>query len=90
MGKASISYTAELRSWLIDPPYNSRFGLHAFSDIGRVFTADHSFDDALNDYKQTFGVGAAVSMFNPEFILRAELGRSEDLSRFYVGIGYSF
>ncbi|MGM0587152.1 MAG: BamA/TamA family outer membrane protein [Bacteroidota bacterium] len=90
MGRASISYTAELRSWIFELPLDSRFGMHAFTDIGRVFTEQHTLDDAFTGYKQTFGIGAAVSLLSPEFILRGELGRSEDLYRFYVGIGYSF
>lgn len=90
MGKSSVVYTLEARSWLIDLPYNSRFGVHAFTDAGRVFTEDDDINQFFQDNKQTFGVGVAASLLNPDFILRAELGISDEITRFYVGIGYTF
>ncbi|MDZ7683308.1 MAG: hypothetical protein U5J63_16775 [Fodinibius sp.] len=44
----------------------------------------------FSDYKQTIGIGGAMSIFNPDFILRGEVGFSEEVSRIYIGIGYLF
>jgi len=91
IGNSSVAYSLELRKWLIRFPRASiRLGGHLFTDVGRVFTEEDDFGDLLRGYKQTVGLGSAMSLFNPDFILRAEAGFSEDLFRIYVGIGYTF
>lgn len=91
MGNSSIAYTLELRKWVVRfPEYAIKIGLHLFTDVGRVFTEDDNSGDLLEGYKQTFGVGGTLSLFSPDFILRGEAGFSEDLTRIYVGIGYTF
>jgi len=91
-GNSSLAYTLELRSWIVEFPglYNLKFGAQLFADTGRVFTGTDTMDDLFRGYKQTFGVGGAMSIFNSDFIMRGEIGFSEDVSRIYVGVGYLF
>lgn len=90
-GNSSISYNLELRSWMFTfPEYALKIGVHVFTDAGRVFTEKDNFSDLFQGYKQTFGFGGALSLFSPDFILRGEMGFSENVRRIYVGIGYTF
>lgn len=90
-GNSSISYNLELRSWMFTfPEYAVKIGVHLFTDAGRVFTGEDDAADLFEGYKQTVGIGGALSLFNPDFILRGEMGFSDDVSRIYVGIGYTF
>ncbi|MCW9707082.1 hypothetical protein [Fodinibius salsisoli] len=91
-GNASVAYTLELRSWLLTFPqfYNLRLGGHLFTDMGRVFTDEDNFSDTFRNYHQTFGIGGTLSVLQSDFILRGELGFSEDTSRIYIGLGYLF
>lgn len=90
-GNSSISYNLELRSWMFTfPEYAVKIGVHLFTDAGRVFTGEDVAADLFRGYKQTAGFGGALSLFNPDFILRGEMGFSEDVKRIYVGIGYTF
>lgn len=91
-GNSSVSYTMELRAWILEFPdyYNLKLGGQLFTDTGRVFTEQNSFEDLFNGYKQTFGFGGAMSILNPDFILRGDIGFSENGSQIYVGVGYLF
>jgi len=91
-GNASVAYSLELRSWLLKFPqfYKLRIGGHLFTDIGRVFTRDDEFKDTFRAYHQTFGIGGTLSILESDFILRGELGFSEDTTRIYIGLGYLF
>lgn len=91
-GNSSIAYMLELRSWIFKFPqfYRLKLGAQLFTDTGRVFTGKDNIHDLFEGYKQTIGVGGAVSIINPDFILRGEIGFSEDVSRIYVGVGYLF
>lgn len=90
-GNSSLSYNLELRSWMFTfPEYAVKIGVHLFTDAGRVFTEENDAADLFEGYKQTVGFGGALSLFSPDFILRGEMGFSEDVSRIYVGIGYTF
>lgn len=90
-GNSAISVNAELRTWFLHfPEYTAKIGVQLFTDAGRVFTAGDDAGDLLRGYKQTFGIGGALSVYNPDFILRGDLGFSEDVARIYVGIGYLF
>jgi outer membrane protein assembly factor BamA len=91
IGDIALYYTAELRTWLIQyPEYNFRLGGQLFTDAGRVYDAGKLTSGLFDDHKRTFGLGAAMSLFTYDFIIRADLGFSEDMSRFYLGIGYTF
>ena len=90
-GNSLISYNLEMRSWLIRfPDYGMKIGAHVFTDGGRVFSGQDDFGDLLNNHQHTIGVGGAFSAFGPDFILRGELGFSEDATQLYIGIGYMF
>lgn len=91
-GNSSMAYTLELRSWIIEYPefYRLKLGMQLFTDTGRVFTAEDNIDDLFRGYKQTIGVGGALSIINSDFILRGEIGFSDEVSRIYVGVGYLF
>lgn len=91
-GNTSLSYNLELRAWIFKFPqlYGLKFGGHLFTDAGRVFTGSDDFNDFFEGYKQTVGFGGTMSIFNPNFIFRGEIGFSEDMSRIYIGIGYLF
>lgn len=91
-GNSSLAYTLELRGWFFAFPdlYNLKLGGHLFTDTGRVFTDQDTIDDLLHGYKQTFGLGGAMSIFNKDFILRGEIGFSKKVSRVYIGVGYLF
>lgn len=91
-GNSSVAYTLELRTWLLKFPdlYGLKFGGQLFTDAGRVFTETDGSPDLLEGYHQTVGFGGAMSIFNPDFILRGEMGFSEDVSRIYIGVGYMF
>ncbi len=92
LGRSSVAYTLELRSWILEFPdyYGLKFGGHLFTDTGRVFTPADDFNDLFGGYKQTIGIGGAMSVFSPDFILRGSIGFSEELSRIYIGVGYMF
>lgn len=91
IGDAALYYTTELRTWLIQfPEYEFRLGGQLFMDGGRVFEQDRITHDFFKSHKRTFGLGAAMSVFSNDFIVRADLGFSDELSRFYLGIGYTF
>lgn len=90
-GNSSIAYNLELRSWMFTfPEYQVKLGVHLFTDGGRVFTGEDDMGDLLSGYKQTYGIGGAFSLFSPDFILRGEMGFSDEVSRIYIGIGYTF
>ncbi len=91
-GQSSLAYTLELRAWLVKFPqlYGLKFGGQLFTDTGRVFTGADDINDLFEGYKQTIGFGGAMSVFNPDFILRGEMGFSEDVTRIYIGVGYLF
>lgn len=91
-GNTSLAYTLELRTWLLKFPdfYGLKFGGQLFTDTGRVFTEADNANDLFEGYHQTVGFGGAMSILNPDFILRGEIGFSEDVSRIYIGIGYMF
>lgn len=91
-GNTSLTWNLELRSWILKFPEleNLKFGGHLFTDGGRVFDDENSADDLFQDYKKTIGGGGTISAFSPDFIMRGEIGFSEDTARIYVGVGYMF
>jgi outer membrane protein assembly factor BamA len=91
LGDASLYYTAELRTWLIQyPEIGLRIGGQLFADGGRVFASHEITRAFFNDHKRTYGLGGAMSVFTNDFIVRGDLGFSDEIARFYLGIGYTF
>jgi outer membrane protein assembly factor BamA len=88
---AMLHYTVELRTWLIQlPQYGFRLGGQLFADGGRVYETERIYNDFFQDHKRTLGLGAAMSLFTYDFLIRADLGFSDEISRMYFGIGYTF
>lgn len=82
---------SELRSWLIEfPTYDIKFGATLFTDVGRTFHNGTAIKDVFNDLKYTFGFGFNSSFFNENFILRGDLGFSEEGYGVYFTSGYMF
>jgi hypothetical protein len=90
-GDASLYYTAELRTWLLQYPSSGfRLGGQLFRDGGRVFESGEIVSSFFQNHHQTYGLGAVLSLFTYDFIIRADIAFSEDISRIYFGIGYTF
>lgn len=88
---AGLYYTAELRTWLLQfPAQGFRLGGQLFTDGGRVYSSGEVLSAFFNDHHSTYGFGASMSVFTYDFIVRADLGFSDELSRLYLGIGYTF
>lgn len=90
LGTSSVIYMAEIRSWIFSFLDDQvKLGGHLFFDTGRVFSESDT-SEFLKNWKQTWGVGGAMSLFNPDLILRGEIGISNESYRIYAGIGYAF
>lgn len=86
----AFSYSVELRSWFLQiPNSNIELGGQIFMDGGRVFS-NNNWSDMLYDHKLTLGLGGVMSIFTSDFIMKAEIGFSEDGTGIYLGTGYSF
>ncbi len=81
----------ELRKWLLSFDFLSlRAGLTAFTDSGRVFSEFPDVEQLFTGYNRTFGGGPIFSAFTDDFIIRAQVGSSEEMIRIYMNIGFSF
>ena len=86
----ALSYTLELRSWLFKLPFkNIELGGTAFMDAGRVFS-NQNWRNMLSNHKVTLGLGGVMSIFTPDFILKYEMGFSEEGTGILLGSGFSF
>src|SRR6056297_211085 len=90
LGNSSVIYMAEMRTWVFSFLDDQiKLGGHLFFDTGRVFS-DSDSSEFLKNWKQTWGMGGAMSLFNPDLILRGEVGISNESYRIYAGVGYTF
>lgn len=81
----------ELRTWLFNfPSINTKLGGTIFVDVGRTFSNQTSFNTIKRELKYTYGFGATSSFFTPDFIIRADIGFSEEESGVYITVGYMF
>lgn len=81
----------ELRTWLIElPSADIRLGGTLFFDVGRTFANGTSLDTITGDLKYTFGFGGTASVFTPDFIIRGDVGFSEEGMGVYITTGYMF
>lgn len=86
----AISYTLELRSWLIKIPFkNIELGANLFLDGGKVYSNDN-WDNIFSNHNYTLGFGGVMAIFTPDYILKYDIGFSEDGIGIYLGTGYSF
>lgn len=89
-GDSSILHILEARTWLFSIfDGEIRFGGQLFWDSGRVFS-DFDSNRFFSDWNHTYGFGGALSVFNPDFIVRGEMGFSGETVRVYAGVGYVF
>lgn len=85
-----MAYNLELRTWLISVPFkNIELGLNFFTDGGREFSNNH-WDRLFKDHKHTLGFGGVMSIFTPDYILKYDIGFSDEGIGIYMGTGYSF
>jgi len=91
LGKASLIYNLELRTWLFSiPSLKIRIGGQLFMDSGKIFNNKENYHDFFGNFKETFGLGGAMSVFDKDFFVRGDLGFSQNMARIYAGIGYAF
>lgn len=90
IGNSSLLYMAEVRSWLFSFYEDEiKFGGHVFYDTGRVYS-DFDSSGLFESWKNTWGIGGSMSVFNPDLIFRGEAGFSNESYRIYAGIGFAF
>jgi outer membrane protein assembly factor BamA len=87
---ASIFYNTEIRTWFFHHEQTGvRLGWHLFLDGGRVFKKVN-VDDVVRDHHITYGFGGVISGKRRDVFLRLDIGFSDEMMRFYTGIGYMF
>ncbi|MCC5940487.1 MAG: BamA/TamA family outer membrane protein [Balneolaceae bacterium] len=89
-GDSSLLNMIEVRSWLFSV-FSGRIdvGMHTFWDTGRVYS---EFDSGafFDNWKHVFVVGGAITLLNPDLIVRGDIGFSNETWRIYFGAGYVF
>lgn len=86
----SLLFSTELRGWLFRLPwYNAQIGGQLFTDAGTVFLQPGDAFDT-RQWRLTGGIGGVMSVFSRDFILRGDLGFSQETWRIYAGLGYTF
>lgn len=86
----ALSYSLELRSWLIKIPFkNIELGANFFVDGGKAFS-NENWNSVLLNHNFTLGFGGVMSIFTPDYFLKYDIGFSEDGIGIYLGTGYSF
>lgn len=90
IGDSSVLHIVELRTWLFSLLGDAvKIGGHLFWDTGRVYS-QYDSGVLLDDWKHSFGAGGALSVFDSDFILRGDLGFSDETYKINFGIGYLF
>jgi outer membrane protein assembly factor BamA len=90
LGESSILHILEARTWLFSFFDDEiRIGGQLFWDSGRVFS-DFDSKGFFDNWNHSFGAGGAISLFNPDFIVRGDVGYSNEAVRIYAGVGYIF
>ena len=86
-----ILFNTELRTWLFNiDAIGGEFGGTLFFDVGRTYPNGESIDTIFNDLKFSYGLGGTSSFFTPDFVLRCDLGFSEEGMGVYFTAGYMF
>jgi outer membrane protein assembly factor BamA len=87
----ALFLNTELRTWLIEfKSVDIRLGGTLFMDVGRTFPNGMPLSSVFDDLKYTFGFGGNSSFLNPNFILRGDVGFSEEGYGVYFTAGYMF
>lgn len=91
MAPSKLVHTLELRTWLLEfEKVGIKIGGQLFTETGRVFGKHAGWNELTENYTRTYGLGGALSLFSPDFIIRGDLGFSDEMTRFYVSVGYAF
>ncbi|XWN35967.1 MAG: BamA/TamA family outer membrane protein [Balneola sp.] len=86
-----LLFNTELRTWLFNiDSIGGEFGGTLFFDVGRTYPNGESLENIFNDLKYTFGLGGTSSFFTPDFVLRCDVGFSEEGVGVYFTAGYMF
>lgn len=89
-GDGAMWYNSEIRTWVYENRNEAiKVGLHVFQDGGAV-VMNHDYATIPQHLVHTWGFGFALSLFTPDFMVRGDYGISKDISRFYMGVGYTF
>ncbi len=87
----SVVLNTELRTWLFRiNAINGEFGGTLFVDVGRTFPNGESLQTITEDLKYSFGFGGLSSFFTSDFILRTDVGFSDEGIGIYFSAGYMF
>lgn len=88
----NVAYlNTELRTWLFEfPEQKVSLGGILFLDTGRTFSNETPISTMLDDLKYSAGFGALLSIFTPDFIIRADVGFSEEGTGVYFTTGFMF
>lgn len=87
----ALYLNTELRTWLLTfPEHDVKLGGTLFVDMGRTFANGTALDNVFSDLKYTAGFGATSSFYTAEFILRIDVGFSEEGHGIYFTAGYLF
>ncbi len=86
-----VLFNTELRTWLFKiDAIKGEFGGTLFFDVGRTYPNGASFSDITSDLKYSGGLGVTSSFITPDFILRTDVGFSEEGIGIYFTAGYMF
>ena len=87
-GRSSLYGSAELRVGLgrFFFLFPGDFGLFGFGDVGRVFQEDTPFDE----WHTSYGGGIWIAPVLRAATIRVSMGRSEQQTAIYVGLGFAF
>lgn len=87
----AIFFNTELRTWLFKiDALEAEFGGTLFFDIGRTFPNGEALQTITKDLKYSFGFGGNASFFTPNFVLRTDMGFSDEGVGIYFTAGYMF
>ncbi|MFA5667782.1 MAG: BamA/TamA family outer membrane protein [Balneolaceae bacterium] len=87
----AVFLNTELRTWLFNiDAIEAEFGGTLFFDVGRSFPNGESLQAIAKDLKYSFGFGGNASFFTPDFVLRADMGFSDEGMGIYFTAGYMF
>lgn len=90
LDNASLNYRAEIRNWFFHHQATGvQLGGQIFMDGGRVFETVN-MDELARNHHITLGFGGVISTSRRNVFFRGDLGFSNEMIRFYAGIGYAF
>ena len=81
----------ELRTWLFQIPSSDiKIGGTLFIDTASTYSNGTAINTAILNRKQTLGFGGLMTLFTPDFIIRGDIGFSDEGYGIYFSLGYMF